>query len=897
MKKLLKRAVLLTLLFLSLLQGKTQNARLQIGTDSITAMFLKLHKSQTAAQISEAALQVQTIIFSDSLFQLNNRLAETAKKYAGEKHPYFGMAIAGTAMLHIWRGEYEKALPLLEQGVTIFKNADKEDDPNYAFILNNLGTLYEKIGDFNKALFFYKRGLELRKKTFIENNPQQAILYPLTIGNLASLYIRMGDYKKALPLLNEAIIVREKTFEKDNPYCIESTTNLAQLYSKMGNYKQALPLLIRAEEVNRNWFGKDNVEYIIGLNNLAQLYKDMGEYDKALPLFEQVLDWRKRTLGEQHPQYAATMYNVALISKNSINTPFLFSKADNILINYLSRTYTSLSENEKMVFFSQESAQFNFLPSITFFQKGKDAKIVYQVYANELALKGMVLEDQQQVLRGIRSSGDSNLLRVYNRWRYNKALLGKLFLLPKIQNSTYFDSVKEAANQMEQQLSLSSETFRKLQQVQTITPTTISQKLTKGQAAIEFIRFKLYNNKWTDSTIYAAIILLPGDSNPRFVPLFEEKKIQHILKPVSNANPTVFQLYPAKVVSTKTNGAAIDPLYQLIWMPLENYLNGIHTIYYAPVGLLHRIAFQALRQNPTQMLIDNYKLHQLLSTRSIALDQQTSNQIKSAVIWGNIEYDLQDTDDVTLTQSTGATPLFKADTTASSFNLYAWDTRGNRGKTWSRLPGTKKEMDNISSVFGHASILINESSGSFASEEAFKALDGKSPQILHLATHGFFLPVAEANPKNDMDPENNAYTTQQNPMLRSGLILAGGNHAWKGYPAIPGKEDGILTAYDIAQLDLSHTDLVVLSACETALGDLQGNEGVIGLQRAFKLAGVKQMMLSLWRIPDKQTTELMTQFYKNWIGGQNTREALRSAQLSLKKKYAPYYWAGVVIIE
>lgn len=134
-------------------------------------------------------------------------------------------------------------------------------------------------------------------------------------------------------------------------------------------------------------------------------------------------------------------------------------------------------------------------------------------------------------------------------------------------------------------------------------------------------------------------------------------------------------------------------------------------------------------------------------------------------------------------------------------------------------------------------------------------------------------------------------------MFRSGLVLAGANYVWKGRPVIPGKEDGILTAYEIAHIDLGSTDLLVLSACETALGDLQRNEGVIGLQRASKMAGVKQLIVSLWRVPDKLTAELMTLFYHNWLSGQSTRDALRSAQLNMRKKYPPYFWAAFVLVE
>jgi CHAT domain-containing protein len=197
-----------------------------------------------------------------------------------------------------------------------------------------------------------------------------------------------------------------------------------------------------------------------------------------------------------------------------------------------------------------------------------------------------------------------------------------------------------------------------------------------------------------------------------------------------------------------------------------------------------------------------------------------------------------------------------------------------------------------------AGIYVTIYSDTAATEEAFKAMDGKSPRLLHLATHGFFLPVADKRTlgKDDINA-GSTFTVQQNPMFRSGLVLANGNHTWKGETAIAGKEDGILTAYEIAQMDLSNTDLIVLSACETALGDLRGNEGVIGLQRAFKMAGVKQMIISLWQVPDKATRELMIMVYKNWLTGMSTREALRNAQLKMKQKYPPYYWAAFVLVE
>ena len=145
----------------------------------------------------------------------------------------------------------------------------------------------------------------------------------------------------------------------------------------------------------------------------------------------------------------------------------------------------------------------------------------------------------------------------------------------------------------------------------------------------------------------------------------------------------------------------------------------------------------------------------------------------------------------------------------------------------------------------------------------------------------------------------NSFTMQQNPMFRSGMVLAGGNHVWKGGKISQESEDGILTAYEIAQLDLSNTELVVLSACETALGETKhANEGVFGLQRAFKLAGVKTMIMSLWQVPDSHTAELMTLFYQNWMAGESIRKALHKAQMTMKKKYpSPFYWAAFIVVE
>jgi CHAT domain-containing protein len=216
----------------------------------------------------------------------------------------------------------------------------------------------------------------------------------------------------------------------------------------------------------------------------------------------------------------------------------------------------------------------------------------------------------------------------------------------------------------------------------------------------------------------------------------------------------------------------------------------------------------------------------------------------------------------------------------------------NTNTPWQYLEGTKSEIDRVSTLFKKKNIKFEVKKGFLASEEALKAknTEGVSPNILHLATHGFFY-------KNKQDiSTKSAFQTAINPLIRSGLIMANANKAWLGEALQEGREDGILTAYEISNMNLSQTHLVVLSACETGLGDIQGTEGVYGLQRAFKMAGVEYILMSLWQVPDKQTAELMEQFYTHLLNGVPLQEAFSKAQQRMKEKYAPYYWAGFVLV-
>ncbi len=323
-------------------------------------------------------------------------------------------------------------------------------------------------------------------------------------------------------------------------------------------------------------------------------------------------------------------------------------------------------------------------------------------------------------------------------------------------------------------------------------------------------------------------------------------------------------------------------------------------VYYSPSGLLHRVNLGAIPTPDGKTFAEKYRLTTVGSTRQLAVPPvSATNQNATAQLYGGIQYDATPVatdsrpDDIAARR--GPDPL------PASPNWGRENDSMLRGENWSYLRWTEVEISVAAEIMNGKGIAATLKKGAEATEESFKALgeNGPSPRILHVATHGFFFP----DPKGEQASGEKTFKVSENPMIRSGLVLAGGNQAWSrslgSKPLRPDLEDGILTAYEISQINHSNTELAVLSACETGLGDLAGNEGVYGLQRAFKMAGVRYLIMSLWQVPDYQTQVFMSAFYKHWLDGKlPVPEAFRATQSELRAKYGEAFkWAGFVLVE
>ncbi len=882
------------------------------------------------------------------LFMLNTKTIY--EKILGKEHADYASSLNSLASLYKNMGDYEKAEPLYLEAIAIREKATGKEHPDYATGLNNLAILYKEMGLFEKAEPLYLEAMAIRSRTPGIGKKHRD--YAASLNNLASFYMVTGNYEKAEPLFVESRAIREQTLGKEHPEYAASLNNLANVYNALGNYEKAEPLYIEAKDIWEKATGKEHNDYALGLSNLGNFYMYRGDYAKAEPLLLEAKAIRYKILGDQHPDYAITLTILADLNKSmgayEKAEPLYFeAKAiwEKFLgkghaqyagsLNNLAKLYSAWGEYEKAAPFHIASSQANQLlienavrhfserelgnyltnfsgsqdQALSFAQLSGSKTVVPTCFDNALFYKGFLLHGAVQIKRLAGSdptaAHDLELLQSCGR------RLSALYAQPVAnRDSATVTQLETQVNDLEKDLARTVAGFG--QALRQVKWEEVQAALRPNEAAIEFVSYRFYQKKQTDSTFYAALVLQPGATQPQLIPLFEEKQLTNLLKTEGKPQPAFYnELYAA--------GKKGGPLYDLIWKPIAAAMPEGATVYCSPSGLLHRLNLGAIPTPDGKNLAEKNRLTMLGSTRSLAEGTKArqlavppvpaANQTATAQLYGGIQYDV--------------TPDVAANTDAHSGDLASrrgpgsgWGVENDstlRGGNWNYLRWTDVEISAAAEIMTSKGMAVTLKKGAEATEESFKSIgtNGPSPRILHVATHGFFFPDPGPLPafptRRDRLPSGGGekagektFKVSQNPMIRSGLVLAGGNQAWKtGKPLRPDLEDGILTAYEISQMNLSNTELAVLSACETGLGDLVGNEGVYGLQRAFKIAGVRYLIMSLWQVPDFQTQVFMTAFYKHWLEGKMAvPEAFRATQSELRAKYGDAFkWAGFVLVE
>ncbi len=832
-----------------------RNIRLATAINNLATSYLRLHQYDKAESLYTEALDMIKILY-------------------GEGSTFYAEQLQQNGVFYTSTGNYAKAESLLLAAERIFRTTTGEKSIANAHLLGNLGWLYQNLVQFSKADKLYISALKILREATADDTEE----YQNIEINHGLMFVMAGDFARAMDIFYKGLATAEKVNGKQHPNYAGALTRIGFYNVKLGFQKEALKYLLQASSVLNSRYGHDHPALIENKALLADAYMMDENYVAADSLLQAVFAYYSQLNDKERAEIA--MYKLGILNHCIGKT----AKAEELLISFLegrwqriSGAFDILSEKEKNILLGHQTAYLEELSSMQYRRPLGD-KFKTALLNFLLSYKSLSLTSSAEVMRNIRSSKDSVTIQVYNQWKGHKASLQSKVITDRNTQ----DSLEHLVEQLEKELVRRSAAFNAAKRSLQVTMKTVQEKLEPGEVAVEFYRFRLNTSSISpDSMMYVAYIINKVNTTPTVVHLFEEKQLQQLFNEAGkDVSTRITNLYRAGVKAPKTAAPRADSLYKLVWEPLEPYVKDAVTISYSPAGKLYNISFSAMAAGENKILLDRYHLKQYTGIRQLAL-RETAPLKKPAniMLFGDASFSIDSSE-----------LAKKVPGNTTTISVYSAG-----GDAWQQLPGTAAEVKKIQELFTLNKIKSNVYTQRSVSEELLKQLNAKAPTILHIATHGFFLPEPKSKVNRVIDPTYEP-AASENPLMRSGIILAGANFFWKG-GVIQGIEDGIFTAYEISQLDLANTNLVVLSACETALGDIKGSEGVFGLQRGFKLAGVKRMIVSLWQVPDKETAELMITFYSEWLKGKTIERAFEYAQKQMRSKYSPFYWAAFTLVD
>lgn len=807
-------------------------------------------------------------------------------------------------------GNYDEALKLLNKALRLsykYKNADKIST---ATVYNNSGLCYKNTGDYKRAEICFDSCIYLYRALNLAGNPD----YTNSLNNEADLYRILGRYSQATDLLSEVLQIRGNTSGKKHYTYANALTNVALLYNDQYRYTEAEPFLLQAKDIYKETLGEDHQYYANCLHNLAVLYAHLKRYKEAEDYSKIAIESIKKAVGVEHERYAYFLTGAATICEgqkkykeaisyieqsNAIikkkfgvkHTAYIdgvysiatlnwnlksYQKAKE-LFNLSLQSYKSqfdeffitMSEREQLSYYLSVSDRFETFDSFVFdytqqFPQENHSALFNTCFDYQMFIKSLLLNNNVSARREILNSKDTNLVNLYNEWLFTKQQLsGKYREAINDENPWSVSDLEISADKLEQQLKGKTNLFS---QNKIVTFSEIKNKLKPDEAAITIIRAQRAGNDTNYVVEYAAFIITKNSPHPFLTKINKSKGFE----------TTFAQEYSDNIENKKPDLLS----YNRFWKQISSQLNGIKKVYISPVGIYNQVNLYTL-QNPitSKYVLDEIDLT-ILPNLNYLLQNQSVNISQTAELFGYPDYEFD----------------FEKQKTQAKLNQAVAVNRFGFSEL-PPLPGTKKEIENIGASLQSSSWKINTYLEEKASEERLKKVN--SPKVLHIATHGFFLKDIDDN-----DDETilgfEASRIKNDPLLRSGIMMAGASIVSRDTMQTAFDQDGIFTAYEASLLNLSNTDLVVLSACETGLGVDINNQGVFGLQRAFYIAGAKNLIMSLWVVDDDATQILMSEFYKEWAlnpSKENISKSFKKAQAEVRKKYPhPYYWGAFTLL-
>lgn len=814
----------------------------------------------------------------DKAGALLQRVVTKLEKLLGADNPIIAAALSDFALHFKNQGDYVKAEQLYQRAIAILEKARGPDHASLAIPLDNLANIYQSKGDYERAEALYKRALTIHGRTLRPDDPEIAT----TLSNLGVLYSEQRKYELAEPLLQQALAIKEKALGPMHPEVATLLSNLEVLYYDKGDYDKAEALSQHVLTIKEKALGSEHPDVAIALNNIAALKEKRGDYKSAESLYQRALSIYEKKLGPKHPDTSSLVLNLALLAaahgEMSQAISYLTRGTDTSEYNTALILATG-SEEQKSRYMSTLASETDYTISLHLRSVPNDIGAARIALTNILRRKGRALDAMTEQLASLRRRSDPEdraLLEKLEAVRSQLATLvlngpGKQSSVPAgqvVHQTAHEASIAELeaeGQRLEAAVSARSAEFRALSQPVTIE--SVQAALPLDSALVEIASYHPFNADAKNraerygASRYAAYVLR-SDGAPKWVDLGDAVAINNDVVALRQA------LRTPRSTNVKQVGQA---LFGKLMRPLLELVGNSHRLFISPDSDLNLIPFGALVDEQNRYLIENYSITYLTSGRDLLRLQVHPNSKQGPVIFANPAFDQNvDTNKQTVDLSGKGSARRSSDLREAKF---------------SALPGTAGEAKALAGVLPDVKVFT----GAQATEAALKQVSG--PRILHVATHGFFLPdilqasspqaSAESNGGRGLAIASSApgqTARGENPLLRSGLALAGVNQRQSGTG-----EDGVLTALEASGLDLWGTKLVVLSACETGLGQVKNGEGVYGLRRALVLAGSESQVMSLWQVSDAATRDLMAAYYRGLQAGEGRTEALRQVQLVMIK--------------
>jgi CHAT domain-containing protein/Tfp pilus assembly protein PilF len=840
---------------------------------AITEKALGPEHPETARSLNNLAELYRAMGAYAKAEPLYQRALAIREKALGPEHPDTATVLNNLAGLHADNGAYAKAEPLCRRALAICEKALGPEHPDTAAVLNILAKLHNTTDAYAKAEPLYRRALTIREKALGTEHPATAV----SLNNLAQLYHVTGVPVNAETLYQRALTITEKALGPEHPNTALTLNNLAELYRAAGAYAKAEPLYRRALAIYEKALGPEHSETAIPLNNLALLCQMTGAYAKAESLNQRALAIYEKALGPEHPNTAKSLANLAALYYATgayARAEPHFERAQSINEINTARFLLSGDEARKRAYLQGRFGEA--CAHASFSLAAADPRARALGLTAVLQYKGRVLDAIARSAALLRSSVDPRDQALFDEFAaVAQQLSALIFRGPGNLSSQAYrertDALAREQERLEGELSARSAAFR--QAVAPITLEDVRQGLPADTALVEWFRYLPFDPKGKDEkTRWSApryvVYVLRRKSDPAAIDLGAAQDIDKLVGDFRTALSD-----PARASYREV----AQDLFAKLIKPLLSSLSGMDRLLLSPDGALNLMPVAALMDEHGEYVAQRFDLTYLTSGRDLLALAAPAPARGRPVVMADPDYGPSTTD----IGSYRSSDPRSIDLDRSSL-------------VFRPLAGTAGEAKALQGLLKlDAQEVLT---GANATEEKLKALHG--PRILHVATHGFFLSdqqvAAAALQPISFGAEMPPLPLGENPLLRSGLALAGANARRSGE-----NDDGILTAAEAAQLDLHSTQLVVLSACETGLGDVQQGEGVYGLRRALVLAGARAQLVSLWKVADAQTQALMVDYYQRLLRGEARSAALREAQKAMIANPAtrhPYYWAAFVPI-